>query len=76
MSMTRCCGNCDRFALEPGKRKAGACLMHCPALREPVYVRVCSVDVCNHWIPIGQITRYEPYVIGGGDERMDSKMVR
>lgn len=63
-----CCATCDRFALEPGKRKSGVCFLHwIPDARNGKYFgaygRVFPWDMCDNWIEQGAIERFTPYTI-------------
>lgn len=72
-----CCATCDRFALEPGKRRSGVCfrrwmpnaLYDADDLDDAGFVfgaygRVFPWDRCDEWIEQGTIERLEPYTIG------------
>lgn len=70
--MRKCCANCDWFALEPGKRKSGACLKrwyeHIKVGELDTYGAygcTFSFDKCSYWVPQGTLERLEPEMIGG-----------
>lgn len=65
-----CCGTCDYFCLEPGKRRSGACMAKwLPDVEVNgvygAYARSFSFqEPCEDYIEIGKLHRFTPYVIG------------
>lgn len=73
--MNECCATCDRFALEPGKRRSGVCFLRWMPNSlyygeygkngdyYGAYGRVFPWDYCDDWIEQGTIERLTPYTI-------------
>lgn len=55
--MSECCATCDWFALEPGKRRSGACL---DKWQGDSYAATISWNCCANWTPKGAVKRCKP----------------